>query len=92
MLAPGIMDLGNLHHQSYKEIFDSPLAHQLLHMISPVKSTLCSSDCSQKTYCQGCALRAIEANSHSEEFCGWIEGNDLQEFTQRKKDLHLQTL
>ncbi|MEK4514823.1 radical SAM protein [Paenibacillus sp. FSL H8-0122] len=91
MLTPGMMDVGNLHHQSYREIFDSPLAHQLLNMVSPVKSELCSSECSQKSYCRGCALRAIEANSHSEEACPWVKGNNLLEYTQKKKELQLQT-
>ncbi|AMA74151.1 radical SAM additional 4Fe4S-binding SPASM domain-containing protein [Aneurinibacillus thermoaerophilus] len=81
LFPQGVMDLGNVFHQPFEDIFRSERALQLFRMTAPVKSETCNPNCKNKNYCNGCVLRAIEANSHYKKPCGWIEENGLASYT-----------
>lgn len=80
VMFDGGLELGNIHKQTFKEIFHSPLGKAFSQMRAPGKE-ICG-DCEKVGLCKGCILRGIK-NGLEHPDCKWLKSGDALKYISR---------
>ena len=76
-LFPESFSFGNVHRDSWEDLFAQPMALKLRDTPAPSEETGCPPECEHLTYCRGCLLHALNVNAvdRAENYCAWVRDN-----------------